>query len=101
MIKFRYNNKRYEHGKPHKNSNSPLGSLGKLRYFAGHGHSNGDFGKPGSSTNYSHYQQSGGENGSQGSSGQGKNGDFFQRRKSREDHKRSILGGGRRDGWND
>src|SRR3989344_1355425 len=98
MIKFRYNNKRYEHGKPHENSNSPLGSLGKLCYLAGHGHSNGNFGKPSSSTHYSHHQQSGGKTCPQGSSGQRKNGDFFQRRKSREGHKRSILGGGQRDG---
>src|SRR3989344_8643160 len=98
MIKFRYNYKRYEYGKPHKNSNSPAGFIGKLRHLAGHGHCDRNFGKPGSSTNYSHYQQSGGENGSQGSSGQRKNGGFFQRRESCEGHKRSFFGGGQRNG---
>jgi len=73
MIKFRYNNKRYEHGKPHKNSNSSLGSLGKFRYLAGHGHSDRDFSKSGSSTDYSHHQQSGGKTCPQRSSGQRKN----------------------------
>ena len=93
MIKFGYNKKRYEHGKPYKNSNSSLGSFSKLRYLAGLGIVTvtlvNQAPQPVTHTISKVVEKLVPKR----SPGQGKDGGFFQRRKSRENNKRRVFGG--------